>query len=106
MATNHEVGSSILSGRTSFPCQPGMPEIPRLARDFACGLPLRSRPQTGSSSILSERITYPTERRSRAKFLSFVPFVSTGSNETAHIEALIEERHRLSLCTLARWYAA
>ncbi len=60
MATNHEVGSSILSGRT----------------------------------ILS------TERRSRTKFLSFVPFVSTGSNQTAHMEALIEERHRLSLCTL------
>jgi hypothetical protein len=60
MATNHEVGSSILSGRT---------------------------------------IT-PKERRSRTKFLLFVPFVSTGSNPAAHMEALIEERHRLSLCTL------
>jgi hypothetical protein len=60
MATNHEVGSSILSGRT----------------------------------ITS------TERRSRTKFLSFVPFVSTGSNQTAHMEALIEERHRLSVCAL------
>src|SRR6266481_8215732 len=64
MATNHEVGSSILSGRTSFPCQPGMPEIPRFARDFACGLPLRSRPQSGSSSILSGRtISLPVHRR-------------------------------------------
>ncbi len=61
MATNHEVGSSILSGRTTFPCQPGMPEIPRFARDFACGLPLRSRPQDGSSSILSGRTILPTE---------------------------------------------
>src|SRR5580704_14287285 len=25
-------------------------QIPRVARDFACGLPLRSRPQNGSSS--------------------------------------------------------
>jgi hypothetical protein len=25
-------------------------KIPRSARDFACGLPLRSRPQTGSTS--------------------------------------------------------
>jgi hypothetical protein len=28
-------------------------EIPRAARDFACELPLRSRPQNGSSSILT-----------------------------------------------------
>jgi hypothetical protein len=37
-----------------------MPEIPRFARDFACGLPLRSRPQDGSSSILSGRTILPT----------------------------------------------
>ena len=61
MATNHEVGSSILSGRTSFPVQPGIPVIPRLARDFACGLPLRSRPQNGSSSILSGRTSFPVQ---------------------------------------------
>jgi len=33
-----------------------------------------------------------------------VPFVSTGSNQTAHMEALIEERHCLSLCTLVCWF--
>jgi hypothetical protein len=102
MATNHEVGSSILSGRTTFPFQPGILEIPRVARDFACGLPLRSRPQDGSSSIHSGRTILPTGRRSRTKFLSFVPLVSIGLNQTAHMETLIEERHRLLLCTLVR----
>jgi hypothetical protein len=60
MATNHEVGSSILSGRTIL----------------------------------------PIEGRSRTKFCSFMPFISTGSNQTTHMEALIEECHRLSLGTV------
>jgi len=29
-------------------------------------------------------------------------FVSTGSNHTAHMEALIEQHHGLSSCTLVR----
>jgi len=29
-----------------------------------------------------------------------VPLVSTGLNHTAHMEAFIEQRHRLSLCML------
>src|SRR6266478_6514930 len=33
-------------------------EIPRCARDFGCGLPLRSRPQTGSSSIPTRASNY------------------------------------------------
>src|SRR5713101_9751748 len=48
----------------------------------------------------SLRAHHSTYRRLRTKFLSFVPFVSTGSNQTTHMEALIEERHRLSLGTL------
>jgi len=31
-------------------------------------------------------------------------FVSTRSNRTAHMKALIEQRHGLSLCTLVRFF--
>jgi hypothetical protein len=31
-------------------------------------------------------------------------FVSTGSNHTAHMKALIEQRHGLSLCTLVGFF--
>ncbi len=62
MATNHEVGSSILSGRT----------------------------------ILFN------DRHSADRFLAFVQFVSVGSNHTAHVEALIQQRHGLSLRTFIR----
>src|SRR5450759_842150 len=38
------------------------------------------------------------------KVLSFMQFVSTGSNHTAHMKTLLEQRHGLSLCTLVRLF--
>src|SRR3979411_876057 len=61
MATNHEVGSSILSGRTISLFNSAYRRSLAFARDFPCGLPLRSRPQDGSSSILSGRTILPIE---------------------------------------------
>ncbi len=52
-------------------------QIPRVARDFACGLPLRSRPQTGSSySRLTLRRPYGTS-----------PFFSRPTQHSAALRA-------------------
>ena len=50
------------------PSPPAFCKVPRYARDFACGLPLRSRPQSGSSSNPSLSASLPPGPSLRSGF--------------------------------------